>query len=40
MVGRRDEGVVVKVSDGRWIGCGEMLFVLEKAVNIKEEDCK
>lgn len=36
----RDEGMVVKVNDGRWIGCGKMLSVFEKAVDIKEKVCK
>lgn len=32
--------MVVKVNDGRWIGCGKMLSVFEKAVDIKEKVCK
>lgn len=32
--------MVVKVSDGRWIGCGKMLSVFETPANIKEKDCE
>lgn len=35
---RKDGGAVVKVNDGRWMGCGKMLFVFKKAGNIKGKD--
>ena len=38
MEGRKDGGAVVKVNDGRWMGCGKMLFVFKKAGNIKGKD--
>lgn len=33
--GWRDGGAVVKVNDGRWMGCRKMLFVFKKAGNMK-----